>query len=64
MSEYIYSTEDIIAIDKDHVVNLHNAARILEQADSTLGLEVRKAADRLNELAKAAHNRKHWTGHE
>ena len=46
--------------DRDIVVMLHNVARIMEDADNVLGLELRKAADRFNELSENAANRRHW----
>ncbi len=50
--------------DADMVILLHNMARDLEKRDPLYGSEMRQTADRFSELAKAAENRKHWTGHE
>ena len=60
----IYDTTEIRLRDEEMVVTLHNVARVMESADNIMGHEIRQIADRLSELAKAAHNRKHWTGHE
>lgn len=65
----IYDTTEIRLRDEEMIMTLHNVARVMEtrvmeNADNIMGHEIRQIADRFNELAKAAHNRKHWTGHE
>jgi|GEM_PF-2423394 len=60
----IYDTTEIRLQDQDMLVTLHNVARIMEEADNTLGSELRKIADRFSDLTNKAHNRKHWTGRE
>ena len=61
----IYDTKAIRDQDGDDVIFLHNVARQFElNADMEQGKEMRRIADRFSELTKAAHNRKHWTGHE
>ena len=60
----IYDTTETRLRDEDMLMTLHNVARLMEQSDNPLGSELRTIADRFSELAKAAHNRKHWTGHE
>jgi len=54
----IYDTTEIRQTDGEMEIFLHDLAR-KENSDF-----IRRVADRFAELTKAAHNRKHWTGHE
>ena len=54
----IYDTTAIIKQDSLMESHLHNLAA---QSDGEL---MSRIAERFSKLARAAHNRKHWTGHE
>lgn len=54
----IYDTTEIIKSDALMESHLHNLAANSE------GELMSRIAERFSKLARAAHNRKHWTGHE
>ena len=54
----IYDTTDIIKEDTLMESHLHNLAANSE------GDLMSRIAERFSKLARTAHNRKHWTGHE
>ena len=60
----IYDTTEMRASDEKMLMTLHTVAATLGQQHSEFEKELRTIADRFSELTKAAHNRKHWTGHE
>jgi hypothetical protein len=64
-SQGIYETEAIIKSDLDDRIFLEDIARGMEN-DGKTGLSIRmyEIVKRWNALTTAAHNRKHWTGHE
>ena len=54
----IYVTADIIKQDTAWLARLRTVAKEFDD------YELRQIADRFESLTAAAHNRKHWTGHE
>ena len=62
--EQLMSVDQKDIDDKEMVIQLHNIARIMEEADANMGFEIRKIADRFSELTSKAATRRHWTGTE